>query len=211
MDGKNEVDTARLMDALTRLTEAQVASERRTARLERIIRWGAIGLVAIAVTTVAVVNDTIGVAFATTEAPLAGQDPTNVVDALNRINQNLAVMGQMGGLMQAGMEAAQSDPVVQKYLKENFPGMEPQQALMAAAGQAVAGGFVVLHRIRADSDVIHKMITDDNLEKAMSTVGQELHLMNVALAAIPYMASNMGSMGYNMNKMGSWVPWGAGW
>lgn len=216
-----QLDVQQLTESLTQLTYALQASTRRTALLESIIRWGAIATLAVAVMTYSVINQWIGPVFAdqntaadtppASAAQPAGQPKpaTTVVEALNQLNQNLMVFGQMGMMMNAGMMEAMNDPKIKpeidKIMQER--GVGPQEAAVALAGSVMKDAFVVMYRLREDSDLIHEMITGENLENAMKSIGYELHLMNGALAAVPSMAANMNVMGHSMGKMNSWIPW----
>ncbi len=209
MKSGNENDLQKLTEAVSTLNQALVASNKRTALLERIVRWGAVGLVAVATIAGLVVNDAIDTAYAT-EVQSVQQNANSVIEALEDINQNLAVFGQMGQMMNTGFQEAPQNPkiraAIEQYINEH-PGTSPEQAMMALAGGVMADAFVVMYRIAEDSDKIHPFITENNINTAMETIVQELHLMNGALRAIPHMAANMNVMGHSMGKMGSWMPW----
>ena len=222
MEKKLDTDVRQLTESVAQLTNTLQASNKRTALLESIIRWGAIGTLAVAAITFSVLYQWVAPVFAAPSNPsdnppttatqpsdMQPKPATTVVDALNQINQNLMVFGQMGMMMNAGMMEAMKEPKIQaeiqKIMEERSVG--PQEAAMALAGSVAKDAFVVMYRLREDSDLIHEMITGENLHKAMQTMAYELHMMNGALAAVPHMAANMNVMGHSMGKMNSWIPW----
>ncbi len=216
-----------LQEMVARLGGALSASERRTARLERGLRWTLLGLAGAAALGAAVVLQPLGQAVAQNGVP-----PSNSVEeALDRINQNLMPLGMMGQMMQAGFaaavreaEAAQRDPSIQsplgEYTKAYFadylkahkipPGdVTPQltqqiyqQAIMEAAGGLLVDAGVLLARLRQDSDFFRTFL--DKLggpNDLLAGIQKELHLMNGALASVPAMAVEMHAMTQQMGVM----------
>jgi type IV secretory pathway VirB2 component (pilin) len=95
-----------LHDVVVELGHALAASERRTARLERTIRWGALGVLGILALALTALVEPLGTAVAQ-----QGASPSkSVEEALDRINANLtgptSTLGMMGQMMYAGINAA---------------------------------------------------------------------------------------------------------
>lgn len=211
------------------LTEALARSERRYARLGRMVRWGAIGGPALLVLAGFLVADRNGIA----QAQVTGGFPqaNTAVEALNNINANLMVLGVVGKSLQeftpAIKNAIMSNPDVQKRVQKYFeknnlnPSPEQQEAyaMQAIVGSVVGtfiDAFVLMQRIRQDSNAFRDYITGP--EDVLRGVESQLEVMNVAMASIPAMAVQMDlmnrnmasmshSMGTTMGRMGKWVPW----
>lgn len=218
-----------LTQAVAGLTEALARSERRYIRLGRLVRWGAVATVSLATFGGFLLVDRVGTAHAQNQSGVP--QATSAVEALNNINANLMVLGEMGKTLQdfkpAVKQAIMSNPDVQKRVKQYFeendlnPSPEQQEAY---AMQAIVGGvvgtfvdaFVLMQRIRQDSNAFRDFITGP--EDVLRGVERQLEVMNVAMASIPAMAAqmdlmnrNMASMSYSMGstmgRMGKWVPW----
>ena len=153
------------------------------------------------------------------------------MEALNNINGNLMVLGAVGKSLSEFMPAVkqgvmQNEDVqkyVMDYMEENNlnPTPEQQEAIaMKAVVESAVGtfvdAFVLMQRIREDSDVFRAAVIGP--EVALEGIGKELHLINGALSAVPVMATQMDlmnrnissmsySMGSTMGRMGNWMPW----
>ena len=95
-----------LQQVVAQLGATLAVSERRTRRLERTIRWGAIGAFAVFGLTISFSFNILGNAFAQPDADNLQNSPSNVVEALNSINANLGGLGMMTQMMQVSIEGA---------------------------------------------------------------------------------------------------------
>jgi hypothetical protein len=222
-------DIRQLNQAVAGLTEALALSERRYAHLGRMVRWGTVALAGVLLLAGFLIADRTGIAHAQSDAGFP--QATSAVEALNNINANLMVLGELGKTMQqfspAVREAIMGNPDVQKHVQQYFeeknlnPSPDQQEAY---AMQAIVGGvvgtfvdaFVLMQRIRDDSNAFRDYITGP--EDVLRGVEHQLEVMNLAMASIPAMAAqmdlmnrNMASMSYSMGstmgRMGKWVPW----
>jgi hypothetical protein len=224
-----DTDLQQLNHTVACLTQALAHSERRHAHLARAMRWGAIAFVALLLFGGLLVADRIGTAYA--QNPGGFPQAATAVDALNNINANLMVMGEMGKAMQqfspAIKTAVMRNPDVRKHVQAYFeennlnPTPEEQERFaMQAVTESVVETFVdtvvLMQRIRQDSNAFRDYVTGP--EDVLRGVEQQLEVMNVAMASIPAMAAqmdlmnrNMASMSYSMGstmgRMGKWVPW----
>lgn len=222
-------DLHQLTQAVAGLTDALAKSERRHAHLARTIRWGALALVSVLVFAGFIVAERVGTAYAQAQGGFPQAD--SVVEALNNINTNLTVMGEMGKVLQqlspVMQEALMQNEEVRSYVQQHCMkgGGQPTQQQMQACAmeaitQSVVGTFVdtvvLMNRIRQDSDAFRDYITGP--EDVLRGLEHELELMNVALSSVPAMAVQMDlmnrnmasmtySMGSTMGRMGKWVPW----
>jgi len=224
-----DTELQQLSRTVASLAEALARSERRHAHLARAMRWSALAVVALALFGGVLVADRIGIAHAqnTEGFPQAA----TAVEALNNINANLMVMGELGktlrqfspAIKDAVMGNADVRKHVQQYFKEHNlnPSPEEQEAFaMQAVTQSVVETFVdtvvLMQRIRQDSNAFRDYVTGP--EDALRGVKQQLEVMNLAMASIPNMAAqmdlmnrNMASMSYSMGstmgRMGKWMPW----
>jgi hypothetical protein len=225
------------LDELTRavagLTEALALSERRHARMVRTARWGALVVLGLLLFGGFLVANRIGIGIGVAHAQNPGDFPqaATAVEALNNINANLMVMGEMGKALQqfspAIKQAVMANPDVRKHVQEYFeehnlsPSPEEQEAYaMQAVTQSVVETFVdtvvLMQRIRQDSNAFRDYVTGP--EDVLRGVEQQLQVMNGAMASIPPMAAQMDlmnrnmasmtySMGSTMGRMGKWMPW----
>jgi hypothetical protein len=224
-----ETDLQQLNRAVASLSEALARSERRHAHAARAMRWGALAVVSLLVFAGYLVGDRAGIAHA--QNPAGFPQASNAVEALNNINANLMVMGEMGKMLQqfspAIKQAVMSNPDVQKHVQDYFeknnlnPSPEEQEAFATqAVVQSVVSTFVdtvvLMQRIRQDSNAFRDYVTGP--EDVLRGVERQLEVMNLAMASIPPMAAqmdlmnrNMSSMSYSMGstmgRMGSWMPW----
>lgn len=224
-----DTDLQQLSRTVARLTEALARSERRHAHLARTIRWGALAAAALVLFGGFLVAERVGIAHAQNSGGFPQAATT--VEALNNINANLMVMGELGKTMQQFSpvikEAIMSNPEVRKHVQDYFkehnlnPGPGEQEAYaMKAVTQSVIETFVdtvvLMQRIRQDSDAFRDYVTGP--EDVLRGVEHELQAMNVALASVPAMAAQMDlmnrniasmtySMGSTMGRMGKWMPW----
>lgn len=219
----------RLNEIVARLAETVAQSERRQARILRTLRWGILAALLLPALVGVLVLERSGIAHA--RDPDGFPKATTAVEALNNINANLMVMGELGRTLQlvgpAIGEAVQSNPDVQAYVREYFeahglhPPPEQQDAYaQRAIVESVVGTFVdtvvLIQRIREDSNAFRDLITGP--EDVLRDLEQQLKTMNVAMASIPAMvvqmdlmnrnmASMSHSMGSTMGRAGSWMPW----
>jgi hypothetical protein len=224
-----ETDLQQLGRAVANLTEALAHSERRHRHLARTMRWGALIVLALVLFGGILVADRLGTAHA--QNANGFPQAASAVEALNNINANLMVMGELGKTMQqfspAIKEAIMSNPEVRTYVQEYFkehnlnPSADEQDAYaMQALVQSVVGTFVdsvvLMQRIRQDSDAFRDYVTGP--EEVLRGLEKQLQAMNLALASVPAMATQMDlmnrniasmtySMGSTMGRMGSWMPW----
>lgn len=217
---------------LTQLTMALEKSERRSRRLEGILRWGALGLVAFFFFLVYVLTDSIGIAHAQKQQAQQGlQEAATVVEALNSISNNLALFGMLGGALQQAKpaidQAIMDNPDVQKHVRnylnaqgipvteENIKKYAPA-AIMQGTVTTFVDTVVLLQRIREDSNAFRNLVGGP--VPALEAIESELKKLNIALASVPVMAAQMDlmnrnmasmtySMGSTMGRMGNWVPW----
>jgi hypothetical protein len=222
-------DVQQLSQAVAGLAEALARSERRHAQLGRMVRWGVLALIALLAFGSLLVFDRSGVA----QAQNAGEFPQakTAVEALNNINANLMVLGEIGRTLQmlspAIKQAIADNPEVRQYVQEYFeknnlnPTPEQQQAyaMQAIAASLVrtgVDGIVLMQRIRQDSNAFRDYIAGP--QHALHGVQHELEVMNLAMASVPAMAAQMDlmnrnmatmsySMGSTMGRMGKWMPW----
>jgi hypothetical protein len=222
-------DLQQLSQAVASLSEALARSERRHAHVARAMRWGALAVVSLIFVSGLVITGRAGIAHA--QNPAGFPQASTAVEALNNINANLMVMGEMGKVLQqfspAIKEAVMSNPEVQQYVQDYFkknnlhPSPEEQEAYATqAVVQSVVRTFVdtvvLLQRIRQDSNAFRDFVTGP--EDVLRGLKHELEIMNLALASMPPMAAQMDlmnrnmssmtySMGSTMGRMGSWMPW----
>ena len=222
-------DVQQLSQAVSSLAEALAVSERQHQHLARSLRWGVLGLVSLLLVAGFLAVDRMGVAHA--QNPGGFPQATSTVEALNNINANLMVMGELGKTFQqfapAVKQAVMGNPEVQKYVQDYFkannlnPSPEQQEAYaMEAVVQSVVGTFVdtvvLMQRIRKDSDAFRDYVTGP--EDVLRGLEQQLVVMNHAMASIPPMAVQMDlmnrnmasmshSMGSTMGRVGNWMPW----
>jgi hypothetical protein len=220
-------DLQQLTQTVAVLAEALARSERRHAHLARTLRWGALTLITLFVGAGALLADRFGAAYA---QPGGIPQATDAVEALNRINDNLALFGMMGQTLKTAIPAIEKammeSPDVRKsveiYLKAQ--GIDPTpENMMANAGSAIAHSavttvvdtVVLMQRIRDDSNEFRDLIGGPG--PALRGLERELQLMNLALASVPAMAAQMDfmnrhmasmthSIGTSMGRMGSWLP-----
>lgn len=224
----NGTDVQQLSQAVASLAEALARSERRHALLARSLRWGVLGLVSLLVAAGFLMVDRFGVAHA--QNPAGFPQATTAVDALNNINANLMLMGELGQALQrfspAIRQTLMANPDVKKLVdayREQNPDAT-QEDLDAYAMQRILGSMVgtfvdtvvLMQRIRQDSNAFRDYITGP--EDVLRGVEQQLEVMNRAMASIPPMAVQMDlmnrnmasmthSMGSTMGRMGNWMPW----
>ncbi|CAK0763784.1 conserved hypothetical protein [Gammaproteobacteria bacterium] len=219
--------------SLTLLTAALASAEQRTARLERIVRWGALVFVAFLGIASMLVYNPMGVAFATLTEP--SSDAKRVADALENINNNLAVFGQVG---QLGAILGKEVPMAIMNNKDTWnlikinhpneckedtdkPNCMKDYAMSDIVGSMVnvtANMMVLIGRIRWNSDKVREFLSAaSDGPSFLDAIGKELHLMNTALASVPIMAIQMDAMnrqmsvmsysvGSTMGRMGNWMP-----
>jgi len=220
-------DLQQLTQTVAVLAEALARSERRHAHLARTLRWGALTLITLFVGAGALLADRFGAAYA---QPGGIPQATDAVEALNRINDNLALFGMMGQTLKTAIPAIEKammeSPDVRKsveiYLKAQ--GIDPTpENMMANAGSAIAHSavttvvdtVVLMQRIRDDSNEFRDLIGGPG--PALRGLERELQLMNLALPSVPamavqmdfmnrHMASMTHSIGTSMGRMGSWLP-----
>ena len=114
-----------------------------------------------------------------------------------------------------------------KNLMEEKKFDNPQQAYLSTymnvAGQVLVDGAVVMKRVREDSDAVHEKLQQWGgpsvaLHRVLKGINEDLVRLNVALAAVPAMATEMNvmnrqmsvmshSVGSTMARMGSIMPW----
>jgi hypothetical protein len=224
-----DADLQQLSRTVASLAEALARSERRHAHLARTMRWAALAVVALALFGGFVAADRIGIAHA--QNPGGLPQAATAVEALNNINANLMVMGELGKTLQqfspAIKDAVMRNPDVRKHVQDYFeehnlhPSPEEQEAFaMQAVTQSVVETFVdtvvLMQRIRQDSNAFRDYVTGP--EDVLRGVEQQLEVMNLAMASIPPMAAQMElmnlnmasmtySMGSTMGRMGKWMPW----
>ena len=237
MNANNQDCVSELQQRVHDLGSALATSERRTARLERGLRWAGIGAIAALSISLGAGLRPLGDAIA--QATML-EPSKSVEEALDRINQNLMPIGQMGHMMQAGFEAA----VVEAQAAVNDPNstspLRPfmldwlqahniapdqateahyRQAIMEAAGGVMTDAGVLMARLRKDSDKIHALISAlfeqvQEPEKGLQAISNQLITLNEALESVPdmsVMTQQMGTMSYSvgstMGRAGSWMPW----
>ena len=224
-----DTDLEQLSRTVASLTEALARSERRHAHLARAMRWGALAVVALALFGGLLVVERNGIAHAQN----AGGFPqaATAVEALNNINANLMVMGELGKTLQqfspAIKDAVMRNPDVREHVEAYFeehnlkPSPEEQELFaMRAVTESVVETFVdtvvLMQRIRQDSNAFRDYVTGP--EDVLRGVEQQLAVMNLAMASVPSMAAQMDlmnrnmasmtySMGSTMGRMGKWMPW----
>lgn len=222
-------DLQQLSEVVARLSDALARSERRHAHFARAMRWGVAAMVALLFVGGLLITGRVGIAHA--DNPAGFPQATTAVEALNNINANLMVMGEVGKVLQAFApavkQAVMNNPDVQKYVQDYFkennlnPSPEEQEAYATQAiVQSVVSTFVdtvvLLQRVRQDSNAFRELVMGPS--DALHSLGHQLEVMNLAMASIPPMAAqmdlmnrNMSSMSYSMGstmgRMGSWMPW----
>ncbi|MGA7981386.1 MAG: hypothetical protein WCA32_14335, partial [Chromatiaceae bacterium] len=188
-----------------------------------------LGMIAVFVFGGFLLTGSAGIAQA--QNPNGFPQATTAVEALNNINANLTVMGELGKTLQqltpAIKQAVMSNPDVNRYVQDYFkknnlhPSPEEQEAYATqAVVQSVVRTFVdavvLMQRIRDDSNAFRDYVTGP--EDVLRGVEKQLQVMNVAMASIPTMAVQMDlmnhnmasmtySMGSTMGRMGKWMPW----
>ena len=222
-------DLQALTETVRQLQEALQRKERNYEQLAKAIRWGVLGFVVAVVMTGFIISDRIGTAYAQSDAGL-GQ-AQSVVQALNNINQNLAVFGMLGQSLKQAIPAFENAMMknsdvqkhVQTYLKdqgvdltENNMRKYATAAIVESAVTTAVHTVVLMQRIREDSNSFHEVVDGSSL--ALGAIQHELEVMNHALLSVPVMAAQMDmmnrnmasmshSMGTTMGRVGSWVPW----
>lgn len=216
-----------LTKTVAALTEALARSERRHAHIARSLRWGGLILVTLMAGVGALVAERTGIAVAQTGGI---PEATTVVEALNRIDQKLALFGMMGETMQqltpAITSAMGGNPEVREavddYLRaQKLPLTDDNRraytapVIVNSAVTTMVDMVVLMQRIREDSNAFRDFVGGPI--PALRGLEHELHLMNGALASVPAMAvqmdfmnRNMASMtnsiGSTMGRMGTWLP-----
>jgi hypothetical protein len=105
-----DTELQQLTATVALLAESLDRSERRHAHIARSLRWGGLMLVTLLVAATALIADRSGRAFAAQgELPEAA----TVVEALNRIDRNLAMFGTMGHILD------QLAPAIDNAISEN--------------------------------------------------------------------------------------------
>jgi hypothetical protein len=223
-------DIARLHQTVAGLAEALAHSERRHAQLGRMVRWATLSLIAVLAFAGFSLAERMGMAHA--------QDPNaparSELEALNNINQNLMVLGEMGRtlnmLVPAVEQAMMGNEDVQAYVagyvqdRIEETGVEPTpeqqqrfavQAIVSSVVGTTVDAVVLMNRLREDSDAFRAYV--EGPEKVLRDLHKDLVTMNIALASIPAMAAQMDlmnrnmatmsySMGSTMGRMGKWMP-----
>jgi len=228
MSAINQENMMELQQKVLELGTALEVSERRAARMERGLRWAGIGAVAALAVSVGVGLRPLGSAVAQATAPQPSQ---SVEEALDRINQQLAPISQvgqmMGQMMYAGLGAAimeaqtavrdpDSKSPLRPYMLEWFQAnnIKPDQAtpqnyqmaIMAAAGGVMTDAGVLMSRLRKDSDKIHALITAlfeqvEDPHQGLQAIGQQLMTLNEALESVPEMSRDVNVMTHQMGVM----------
>jgi hypothetical protein len=222
-------DLRQINETLASLTEALARSERRHAHLARTMRWGALAVLALLVFGGALVADRVGIAHA--QDPGGFPRAATAVEALNNINGNLMIMGEMGKAAQQFLPAIQAalmnNADLRGHVQEHFEklGVEPTEAeqeayamqvIVQSAIGTLVDTVVLMQRIRQDSNAFRDYVTGP--EDVLRGLEHELQVMNLAMASIPAMAAQMDlmnrnmasmtySMGSTMGRMGKWMPW----
>lgn len=222
-----DIELQQLTATVALLAESLARSERRHAHIARSLRWGGLMLVSLLVAATALVADRTGLAFAA-QGDLP--ETATLVDALNRIDRNLAMFGMMGGVLEQlapaiGSAISENTDVratVDDYLKRQSLELTDANRKAYAAPVVVNSAVttmvdtvVLMGRIRGDSNAFRELIGGPT--PALRGLEQELQRLNVALAAVPAMAIQMDlmnrnmasmthSMGSTMGRMGSWMP-----
>jgi hypothetical protein len=151
----------------------------------------------------------------------------SVEEALDRINQNLMPIGQMGHMMQAGFgaavaeaQAAVDDPnstsplrpfmldwlQAQNIAPDQATEAHYRQAIMEAAGGVMTDAGVLLARLRKDSDKIHALISAlfeqvQEPDKGLQAISNQLKTLNEALESVPDMSRDVNVMTHQMAVM----------
>lgn len=220
-------DLQELTATVAALTEALARSERRHAHIARSLRWGGLILVTLMAGVGALVADRAGLAVAQTGGI---PEASAVVEALNRIDQKLALFGMLGETMQqltpAIAGAMGSNPevraAVDDYLRaKKLPLTDDNRraytapVIVNSAVTTMVDAVVLMQRIRDDSNAFRDYVGGPI--PALRGLERELSVMNGALASVPSMAvqmdfmnRNMASMthsiGSTMGRVGTWLP-----
>jgi hypothetical protein len=152
------------------LAEALARGERRHAHIARSLRWGGLMLVSLLVAATAAVAERMGLAFASQgDLPEA----VTVVDALYRIDRNLAMFGAMGGVLKqlaSAIDGAISEnpdvkATVDDYLKRQGLALADANRNAYAAPvvvnnsvTAMVDTVVPMRRIRNDSNAFRELV-----------------------------------------------------
>ncbi len=102
-------------------------------------------------------------------------------------------------------------PEEYKAFVDNLPTKEyeaiTRQVVIERAVNVLADVFVVMRRVREDSDSIHRVLRDgfeklgDDPSLTLEKIGKQLETMNNALAAMPPMKDYMGQMNQKMSSV----------
>ena len=229
-DDIHSKDLQALNETILQLQEAVLRKERNYEQFAKAMRWGVLGFVAAIVMIGFVISDRISTAYAQTQEGL-GQ-AQYVVDALNKINENLAIFGMVGQTL------GQASPVIKDAMQNNKDIQDQTKQYLSKRGIAVSeenmGKYapaavvdnvvttvvdvgILMQRVREDSNQFRTLV-DNDPAVALSAIQHELELMNRALSSVPVMAGQMDvmnrnmasmshSMGSTMGRAGSWIPW----
>lgn len=97
--------------------------------------------------------------------------------------------------------------------------MKLMEGTLMAAGQSIVDGAVLIHRLRRDSDLLRKTVSEiGGVNALLRGINNELRMMNGMLTSIPAMANEMNvmnrqisvmsySVGSTMGRMGNIMPW----
>lgn len=242
MNARSHADSPDLTATIDSLHAMLAASERRYASMAKFGRWVAIAFVAFVVLVASVGFNLMNVAQAVNGAGGMGQsgDACNPADittmqtqkcALQQVSTLFMTLNQlMTGMVQTPrVQEWMQDPRWSEVLeraKQQFLQMGlPEAQAEAMARQVTFGGMVaetvvnaglLVNRIAEDSDAIREATKDRG--GPIGAISHELSKMNVVLAAIPAMATEMNVMnrqmsvmaygvGSTMGRMGNVLPW----
>jgi hypothetical protein len=146
-----------LQALVIRLGDAVASNERRSARLERIIRWGLLGGLAALVIALAITLKPLNDAFAQ-QGALVSTDVQGLVNALNGIkgsldNLNVVGMMQMAAVKHAKLEAhkmVKEAPQVSKQVVAAEPDRQPKGKPMGVTcGRMTQAGDIAMQQLKA--------------------------------------------------------------
>lgn len=226
---KQLTELEKLTETVLHLKETMNQKERNYEHLAKLVRWGVLGFIAAIVMVGVVITDRIGTAYAQTDDGL--NQAKGVVEALNNINDNLALFGMLGQTIQQAKPAIQNAMMnnsdvqkhVQSYLAEKGLQVNEENmrkyatpAIVESAMTTMIDTVVLMQRIRQDSNKFRDMVGGPG--PAISAIRDELRLINLALVSVPAMAVQMDIMNFHMSRMsysmhttlgrvGDWTPW----
>jgi hypothetical protein len=159
MSTKNDDRIDELRAVVLQLGNALALSERRTARLERVIRWGALTLLLVFALGLASAIRPFGVALAEQEARSPSKSPEQAIDRLTESltgpRSTLGMMGMMvGNMLEVGVRRAMTEAgdIPALSPEDCSPGVQLSSELEQARVTTPLGFYVKCFFVKNDKE-----------------------------------------------------------